>query len=74
METAVSANGVRAIAALLATRVCGSSGKMGSGFTCEILINERSGRAYEIWVLPLNATTPPTKYEVDPTTFHITRG
>ncbi|MHB8463047.1 MAG: hypothetical protein ACYDA1_10395 [Vulcanimicrobiaceae bacterium] len=73
-ETAVSTNGVRAIATLLATHVCGSSGKMGSGFTCEILINERSGHAYGIWVLPFNATTPPTKYNVDPTTFHITRG
>ncbi len=74
METAVSANGVRAIAALLATRVCGSGGKMGSGFTCEFLINESSGHAYGIWVFPLNATTPPTKYEVDATTFRVTRG
>jgi hypothetical protein len=72
-ETAVSAGGVRAIAAVLASDVCGG-GKTASGFTCEILINERSGRAYWIWVLPLNESTPPAKYVVDPTTFHVGRG
>jgi len=74
LETAVSAGGVRAIAAVLASDVCGSGGRMGSGFTCEMLINERSGRAYWIWVLPLNASAPPTKYVVDSTTFHVVQG
>lgn len=69
---AVSADGVRAIAAVLASKACGS--RMGSGFTCEMLLNERSGRAYWIWVLPLNASTPPTKYMVDSTTFHVLKG
>ena len=63
-ETAVSAAGVRAIAAVLASHACSS---------CQILINERSGRAFWIWVLPLNASTPPTKYVVDPTTFRVTQ-
>ncbi|HVS45342.1 MAG TPA: hypothetical protein VMS32_01605 [Verrucomicrobiae bacterium] len=74
-ETAVSAGGVHAIAAVLALNVCGKSGeRMGSGFTCEMLINERSGRAYWIWVLPLNPSTPPTRYVVDSTTFHVLQG
>jgi hypothetical protein len=71
METAVSADGVRAIAAVLATNVCGSAA---SGFTCEMLVNEGSGRAYGIWVFPLNASTPPTKYTVDSTTFRVAQG
>jgi hypothetical protein len=70
-KTAVSADGVRAIAAVLASHACGSGGRTGNGFTCEMLINERSGRAYWIWVLPLNASTRPTKYAVDSTTFHV---
>jgi hypothetical protein len=74
IETAVSADGVRAVAAVLASNVCGGGGKTASGFTCEMLINERSGRAYWIWVLPLNPSTPPTKYKVDRRTFHVAQG
>jgi len=73
-EVAVSADGVRALAAVLSSKVCGSSGKMGSGFTCEMLINERSGRAYWIWALALNSSTPPTKYIVNSTTFRVIHG
>ena len=69
--TAVSTGGVRAIAAVLASRACGSIGKMRSSLTCQILINERSGRAYRIWVLPFNASRAPTKYVVDSTTFRV---
>ncbi|MEO6834680.1 MAG: hypothetical protein ABI231_02070 [Candidatus Tumulicola sp.] len=72
-ELTVSADGVRALAAVLASKACGSGGKMGSGFTCEILINERRGRAYWIWMLPLNTSTPPTKYIVDSATFRVER-
>ena len=68
---AVSAGGVRAIAAVLASGACGSTGKSRSSLTCQILINERSGRAYWIWVLPLNASRAPTKYVVDSTTFRV---
>jgi len=61
---AVSVDGVRAIAAVLATNTCGSAPK----FTCEILFNERSGHAYRIWALPLRSPASPVKYAVDPTT------
>jgi hypothetical protein len=73
-ETAVSADGVRAIAAVLASNVCGAEARRKRDFTCEMLINERSGRAYWIWVLPLGAWTTPTKYIVDSTTFHVVQG
>lgn len=63
-ETAVSAGGVRALAAVLASHAC----------DCEMLINEISGRAYRIWMLPLNASAPPIKYVVDPTTFRVLQG
>uniref|UniRef100_E6Q3D0 Uncharacterized protein n=1 Tax=mine drainage metagenome TaxID=410659 RepID=E6Q3D0_9ZZZZ len=69
--TAVSAGGVRAIAAVLASGACGSTGTTRSSLTCQILINERSGRAYWIWVLPLNTSSAPTKYVVDSTTFRV---
>ena len=72
-EVAVSAGGVRALAAVLASGVCGSGGKGGSGFTCGMLINELSGRNYWIWTLPLNPSMPPAKYVVDSTTFRIVR-
>ena len=73
-ETAVSTNGVRAIAAVLASNVCGTGARRARDFTCEMLINERSGRAYSVWVLPLNASTPPAKYLVDSRTFRLRRG
>jgi hypothetical protein len=63
-EVAVSADGVRAIAAVLETKVCGSAPQ----FTCEILFNERSGHAYWIWAIPLQSPTSPVKYAVDPIT------
>ena len=63
-ELAVPAYGVRAVAILLASGACGSGGRMGSGFSCEMLVNQRSGGAYWIWTLPLNASTPPKKYVV----------
>ncbi len=69
--TAVSAGGVRAIAAVLASGACGSTGTTRSGRSCQILIDERSGRAYWIWVLPFNASSAPTKYVVDRTTFRV---
>lgn len=72
-EVVVSAGGVRALAAVLASGVCGNAGKMGNGFTCEMLINERRGQAYWVWVLPRNSSTPPSKYVVDPTTFRLVR-
>ncbi len=70
-ELTLSAGGVRALAAVLATKVCGNNGRMGSGFTCEMLINERSGRAYRIWAIPLKLSTPSTKYIVDVATFRV---
>ncbi len=70
-ELALSADGVHALAAVLASKACGSGGKMGSGFTCEMLINERSGRAYWVWMIPLNTSTPPTKYIVDSARFRV---
>ncbi len=69
-EIAVSADGVRAIGAVLATNVCGTGARRERDFTCEILVNERIGRAFWIWVLPLNASGSPTKYMVDSKTFH----
>jgi len=68
-EVAVSAGGVRAIAAVLETRACGSAPR----FTCEILFNERIGHAYRIWVLPLESPASPVKYAVDPTTLQAKR-
>ncbi|MHB8441697.1 MAG: hypothetical protein ACYC8W_01820 [Candidatus Tyrphobacter sp.] len=73
-ETALSAAGVRAIAAVLASHACGTPGSRESDFTCEMLVNERSGRAFWIWVFPLNASIPPAKYVVDSTTFHVVQG
>jgi hypothetical protein len=70
-ETAVSADGVRAIAAVLATNVCGAGAKRERNFTCEVLINERSGRASWIWVLPLNRSSSPVKYVVDSKNFRV---
>ncbi len=70
-EVAVSTDGVRALAAVLATGTCGSAGRMGGGFTCEMLINERSGRSYWIWAFPLKPSKTPTKYVVDSATFRI---
>jgi hypothetical protein len=70
-ETAVSVDGVRAIAALLASHVCGSGSPHPAGFTCEMLINERSGRAYWIWVLPVTSGAAPTRYIVDSKTFRV---
>lgn len=64
---AVPVAGVRAIAAVLASGACGSAPK----FTCEILFNERSGRAYRIWVLPLRSPATPAKYTVDSKTFRV---
>jgi hypothetical protein len=72
-EVAVSAAGVRALAAVLASGVCGTGGKGGSGFACEMIINERRGRAYWIWTQPLDSSSPPTKYVVDSTTFRVVR-
>ena len=72
-ELALSAGGVHALALVLASKACGSGGRMGSGFTCEMLINERSGRSYWIWMIPVNMATPPTKYIVDSTTFRVAR-
>jgi len=66
-EVAVSADGVRAIAAVLETKVCGSAPQ----FTCEILFNERSGHAYRIWALPIQSPTTPVKYTVDSTSLHV---
>jgi hypothetical protein len=63
-EVAVSADGVRAIAAVLATNACGNAPQ----FTCEILFNERSGQAYRIWAMPLRSPASSVKYIVDPTT------
>lgn len=68
-ELAVSVDGVRAISAVLSTNACGSGPK----FTCEILINERSGMPYRIWVL---ATRPPKTaqaYVVDAKSFQVER-
>lgn len=70
-ELALSADGVRALATVLSSNPCANAGRMGSGYTCEMLINELRGRAYWIWTLPLNSSTPPTKYIVDPTTFRM---
>lgn len=67
---ALSASAVRAAAAVLATNACGSGGRMGSGFTCELLIDQQQGRAYRVWLLPMNGTAP-SKYVVDPTTFRV---
>jgi hypothetical protein len=66
-EVAVSADGVRAIAAVLETKACGSAPQ----FTCEILFNERNGYAYRIWALPLKSPATPEKYTVDPKTFRV---
>ncbi len=68
-ELAVSANGVRAISAVLATNVCGRAPK----FTCEMLINERSGMPYRIWALPIRSAQTAQQYVVDPETFHVGR-
>ncbi len=68
---AVSPGGVRALAAVLATKACGGGG---SAFTCELLINERSGRAYWIWAFPVKSSTPPAKYIVDSATFRVSQG
>jgi hypothetical protein len=73
-KVAVSADGVRSLAGVLASGVCGSGGKAGNGFTCELLINEQSGRAYWIWSIPRDSSTPPAKYVVDSTTFRVVRG
>jgi hypothetical protein len=70
-EVVLSADGVRALAAVLAMETCGSKG---GAFTCELLVNERSGRPYLVWVLPINASTPPAKYIVDGATFHVSPG
>lgn len=70
-ELALSAGGVSALATVLSTNVCGSAGTMGGSFTCEMLINERRGQPYRIWVLPLNSPTPTAKYTVDATSFRI---
>lgn len=70
-EIALSADGVYALAAVLSSKACGSGARMGGSFTCEMLINERPGRAYWIWVLPVNASKSPIKYVVDPATFRI---
>ncbi len=68
---ALSADGVRAIAAVLATGACGKAGTMGSGFNCEMLINERGGRDYRVWSMPLDASRQPTKYVVNSKTFRV---
>lgn len=62
----VSANGLRAIAAVLATNVCGKAPK----FTCELLINERAGMPYRVWVFPVRSPQTPQRYVVDPHSFH----
>lgn len=72
-ELVVSVGGVRALAAVLASKVCGSGGRMGSGFTCEMLLNERSGLAYRIWVFPLKSSAPPIRYVVDSATYRVVR-
>jgi hypothetical protein len=66
-DVAVSADGVRAIAAVLATRACGSAPQ----FRCAVLFNDRVGRPYRIWVLPLPSPASPVKYSVDSKTFHV---
>ena len=66
-EVAVTANGVRAIAAVLEANPCGSA----SQFTCAILFNDRSGHAYRIWMLPLKSPATPAKYTVDSKTLHV---
>ena len=68
-KLAVSAGGVRAIAAVLATNACGAAPK----FTCEILINERSGMPYRIWAFPIHSPQTPEPYVVDPESFHVGR-
>jgi hypothetical protein len=72
-EVVLSAGGVRALATVVASNVCGNGAKTGSGFTCEMLVNERSGRAYWVWTIPLNRSTPPTKYVVDAKTSRVVR-
>lgn len=68
-KLAVSAGGVRAVAAVLATNACGAAPK----FTCEILINERSGMPYRIWALPIRSPETPETYVVDPERFRVER-
>jgi hypothetical protein len=60
---ALSPDGVRAVAAVLASAAC----------VCEMLVNEHSGSSYWIWALPTDAAKSPTKYVVDATTLHISR-
>lgn len=70
---AVSPGGVRALAAVLDAGACGRGGRMGSAFTCETLINERSGRPYWVWAIPIHSSASPTKYRVDRSTYEVTR-
>lgn len=68
-KLAVSAGGVRAIAAVLGTNACGVAPKL----TCEILINEQSGMPYHIWTLPIRSPQTQEKYVVDPSSFQVER-
>ena len=68
-RVAVSAGGVRAVGAVLTTGACGPEPK----FTCEILINERSGMPYHVWVLPIRSPQASQTYVVDPRSFHVER-
>jgi hypothetical protein len=64
---AISADGVRAIDAVLRSRTdryyCG----------CEILFNQPSGTTYWVWTIPMSGTDGAKKYAVDARTFAVTR-
>jgi hypothetical protein len=66
-KLAVSARGLRAVAAVLKTNACGNA----PTFTCEMLINERSGMPYRVWVLPIRSPKAAKKYVVDAQNYHV---
>ena len=66
---AVTANGVRAIAAVLRST---GAGRHGNDCGCEVLFSQPNGTTYWIWTMPASAAGPVKKYSVDARTLVVT--
>jgi hypothetical protein len=66
-SVAISAGGMRAIAAVLRSK---SHGALECG--CEVLFNQPNASTYWIWTIPLQASDAARKYAVDARTFAVT--
>jgi hypothetical protein len=66
-EVSVPADGVRAIAAVMAA--AGESGR--STDCCEILYTPVSKGSYTLWTLPMSSSAPAKKYLVDAKTYQV---